>query len=124
MNILFFFFRNHAVTSINKLLLTLRFYATGNFLITSGDFLGVSKTTASLIVRDVSIVIAKLRPRFIKMPTTEREISKLQRSFYQIARFPRTIGAIDCTHVKIQNPGTLYINCNFIIHIENLLNIN
>ncbi|NP_001233059.1 uncharacterized protein LOC100569528 [Acyrthosiphon pisum] len=97
--------RNHAVTSINKLLLALRFYATGNFLITSGDFLGVSKTTASLIVRDVSIAIAKLRPRFIQMPTTEREISKLQRSFYQIARFPRTIGAIDCTHVKIQNPG-------------------
>ncbi|XP_060844436.1 LOW QUALITY PROTEIN: putative nuclease HARBI1 [Rhopalosiphum padi] len=97
--------RNHAVTPINKLLLILRFYATGNFLITSGDFFGVSKTTASLIVRDVSIAIAKLRPRFIKMPTTEREISKLQRSFYQIARFPRAIGAIDCTHVKIQNPG-------------------
>lgn len=43
------------------------------------------------------------------MPTTEREISKLQRSFYQIARFPRAIGAIDCTHVKIQNPGNTKI---------------
>nr|CAI5851229.1 unnamed protein product [Callosobruchus analis] len=25
--------------------------------------------------------------------------------FYQIARCPRCIGVIDCTHVKIQSPG-------------------
>jgi len=95
------------VASIDKLLLTLRFYATGNFLITVRDFCGVSKTTASLIVRDVSIAIAKLRPKFIKMPSSEREITALQKRFYQIAKFPRTIGAIDCTHVKIQNPGNI-----------------
>lgn len=41
------------------------------------------------------------------MPETEAEINKLQLQFYKIARFPRTIGAIDCTHVKIQNPGNL-----------------
>uniref|UniRef100_A0A2S2NS44 Putative nuclease HARBI1 n=1 Tax=Schizaphis graminum TaxID=13262 RepID=A0A2S2NS44_SCHGA len=98
-------YRNHAVTSINKLLLTLRFYATGNFLITAGDFLGVSKTTSSLIVRDVSVALARLLPRFIKMPDTELEINTLQNRFYDIAKFPRVIGAIDCTHVKIQNPG-------------------
>ncbi|KAF0706476.1 Uncharacterized protein FWK35_00023526 [Aphis craccivora] len=92
--------RNNAVTTINKLLLTLRFYATGNFLITAGDFMGLV-----LIVRDVSVSIAKLQPRFIRMPETETEIRNLQRRFFQIARFPRTIGAIDCTHIKIQNPG-------------------
>lgn len=91
--------------SLNKLLLTLRFYATGNFLITAGDFLGVSKTTSSLIVRDVSVALARLLPRFIKMPDTEIEINTLQNRFYDIAKFPRVIGAIDCTHVKIQNPG-------------------
>jgi len=103
---LFLNFRNHALTSIEKLLLALRFYATGNFLITVGDFVGVSKTTASLIVRDVSIAIAKLRPTFVKMPI-ESEIPTMQKRFYQIAKFPRTIGAIDCTHVKIQNPGNI-----------------
>lgn len=89
---------------MDKLLLTLRFYATGNFLITAGDFVGVSKTTACLIVR-ISVAIAKLRPTFIRMPETEIEMSNLHLSFFQIARFPRTIGVIDCTHVKIQNPG-------------------
>ncbi|KAF0750622.1 Uncharacterized protein FWK35_00013165 [Aphis craccivora] len=39
------------------------------------------------------------------MPETETELRNLQRRFYQIAGFPRTIGAIDCTHIKIQNPG-------------------
>lgn len=102
------------MTPINKLLLTLRFfYATGNFLITAGDFIGVSKTTACLIVRNVSVAIAKLRPIFIRMPETETEVRDLQLRFYQIARFPRTIGAIECTHIKIQNPGkSVKITCN------------
>lgn len=93
------------MTSITKLLLTLRFYATGNFLITAGDFIGVSKSTASLIVKNVSVAIARLRPKFIKMPETEGEINTIQRQFYELAKFPRVICAIDCTHVKIQSPG-------------------
>lgn len=105
---LFLNFRNHAMTSIEKLLLALRFYATGNFLITAGDFMGVSKTTASLIVRDVSTAIAKLRSTFVCMPI-ESEMPTMQKCFYQIAKFPRTIGAIDCTHVKIQNPGNIML---------------
>lgn len=67
--------------------------------------MGVSKTTSSLIFRDVSVALARLLPRFIKMPDTELEINTLQNHFYDIAKFPRVIGAIDCTHVKIQNPG-------------------
>lgn len=70
------------MTPINKLLLTLRFYATGNFLITAGDFIGVSKTTACLIVRNVRVAIAKLRPIFIRMPETETEVRDLQLRFY------------------------------------------
>ncbi|CAI6372559.1 unnamed protein product [Macrosiphum euphorbiae] len=46
---------NNAVTPINKLLLALRFYATGDFPITAGDFIGVSKSTACLIIRDVIV---------------------------------------------------------------------
>jgi len=60
--------------------------------------MGVSKTTACIIVQDVSVAIAKLRPRFIRMPETETEIRNLQRRFYQIARFPRTIGRCNRLH--------------------------
>lgn len=39
------------------------------------------------------------------MPESEEEIKKVQEEFYNISRFPRCIGALDCTHVKIQSPG-------------------
>ena len=45
---------------MQKLLLIWRFYATGSFLISAGDVIGVSKSSACLIVRDVSLTIAKL----------------------------------------------------------------
>lgn len=65
----------------------------------------MSKATASTTVRRVSIALANLRPQYIKMPSTEEEIAELRQSFYNIARFPRCIGALDCTHIKIQSPG-------------------
>lgn len=113
----FNFQRNCAISPIDKLLWTLRFYATGSFLITAGDFLGVSKSSTCIIVRTVSTPIARLCHQFIRMPATDEEVYTLQRCFYKIARFPRAIGAIDCTHIRIQRPGywlLLTIISNFI----------
>lgn len=74
-------------------------------LISVGDFSGVCKTTASVIVQRVSFALASLREKFIKMPQTYEELSDASYAFYDIAKFPKTIGAIDCTHIKIQSPG-------------------
>lgn len=98
-----------AVSPMEQLLLTLRIYATGSFLITIGDFSGVSTTSAHYIVHRVSQAITRLRPRYIHFPTTEQEIRKEQLQFYNIARFPRVIGCIDCTHVHVQSFGKFYI---------------
>lgn len=54
---------------MDHLLLTLRFYASGSYLISAGDFSGVSKTSAYTIVHRVTNAIARLRPRYIKFPT-------------------------------------------------------
>lgn len=43
---------------MTQLLLTLRFFATGNFLITAGDFSGVSVAAAGQIVKRVSYALA------------------------------------------------------------------
>lgn len=39
------------------------------------------------------------------MPQSRAEIQEVQAGFYKIAKFPKVIGAIDCTHIKIQSPG-------------------
>lgn len=103
-----FVYRNNALTPSSMLLLTLQFYATGSFLIDIGDFAGVHKSTASVVVNKVSRAIAKLAPRYICFPGNEEDIRNIQQRFFQKARFPRCIGALDCTHVRIQSPGGDY----------------
>lgn len=97
--------RNQALSASEMVLLTLRFYASGSFLITTGDFSGIHKSTASKVINKVSRAIAQLSPLYIKFPNTEEEIGRLRQKFYNIAKFPRCIGALDCTHIKIQSPG-------------------
>ncbi|XP_067208392.1 putative nuclease HARBI1 [Linepithema humile] len=94
--------RNNAITPLHQLLLTLRFYATGTFQISIADFAGIHKSTACRIIKKVTIALASECHRYIRFPeNTER----IRQQFYNIAKFPRVIGAIDCTHVKIQSPG-------------------
>lgn len=89
----------------HKVLLTLRYYATGSMLIVYGDFMGIHKSTASRIVKLVSHVIATLRPQFVKFPNNENDIEQIKQDFYNIAKFPMVVGALDCTHIKIRSPG-------------------
>lgn len=74
-------------------------------LIVVGDFCGVHKSTASRIVKKVTEAIASLRIHYINFPQDQNEKNEICRKFYELARFPRVIGAIDCTHIKIQSPG-------------------
>uniref|UniRef100_A0A6P7H3R6 Nuclease HARBI1 n=1 Tax=Diabrotica virgifera virgifera TaxID=50390 RepID=A0A6P7H3R6_DIAVI len=96
---------NNSLSPINQLLVTLRMYATGSHLVTIGDFIEADKSTMSRIVKKVTGCLASLRPNYIKMPQTEPTINQRQQEFYEIARFPRVIGAIDGCHVKINHPG-------------------
>ncbi|KAJ8913903.1 hypothetical protein NQ315_005700 [Exocentrus adspersus] len=99
--------QNAAVTAISQLLLTLRYFATGSMLVVVADFCGVHKVTASRIVKKVSEAIASLGNQFINFPHDPHEIDRICADFYQIARFPRVIGTIDCTHIRIQSPEAL-----------------
>lgn len=104
-NIFSFTHRNHSITAMNQLLITLRFYACGSFQIIVGDHFNITKSTAGRIIHRVSHYIAMLREQFISMPTTNHELNHLAREFFNISGFPNVCGAIDCTHIKIQSPG-------------------
>ncbi|XP_071641997.1 putative nuclease HARBI1 [Temnothorax longispinosus] len=97
--------QNNVISPMKQLLLTLRFYATGSHLLSAGDYSGVSKTSSHRIIHRVTAAIARLRPRYIKFPMLAEEIKREQMKFFDIARFPRVIGCIDCTHIKVQSFG-------------------
>lgn len=95
---------------MNQLLCALRFYATGCGQLSASDFGGFSKSMAHRIIHRVSAAIASLYKTHIVFPDGDNEMRRTQAGFYRIARFPKVIGAIDCTHVKIKSPGTFIIS--------------
>ena len=57
------------------------------------------------MVRRVCLVITnKLGPEYIKLPTTKTETEYLTSNFYNAHGFPQCIGAVDGTHIFIQQP--------------------
>ncbi|XP_044599579.1 putative nuclease HARBI1 [Cotesia glomerata] len=97
--------RNDAVPPMTQLLLLLRFCATGSFIITVGDFFGITKSCAHKIIDSLLEMIASLSDEFIHFPSTPVEILQNQVEFYQTAGFIRVVGCIDCKHVKVESFG-------------------
>ncbi|XP_050706380.1 putative nuclease HARBI1 [Eriocheir sinensis] len=87
-----------------KMLVTLRYLATGNFLLTIADNLDMSKASAGKCVREVAHLISYLAPTYIQFPRPEEAHHVAQR-FYDIAGMPGVIGCVDGTHIPIQSPG-------------------
>ncbi|KAJ8965269.1 hypothetical protein NQ317_005146 [Molorchus minor] len=46
------------------------------------------------------------------MPISQQEIYSTKKKFLNLARFPRVIGAIDCTHIKNNFTRFLFIGDN------------
>ncbi|KAE9528791.1 hypothetical protein AGLY_012366 [Aphis glycines] len=98
--------RNVALSPEVQVLITLRYYATGTFQAVIGDHIRVNKSTVCRTIKRVSTAIALLCPQFINMPQSAHERSIVSTGFYKIRNFPRVIGAIDCTHIRIQSPNS------------------
>lgn len=95
------------ISGLDKILITLRYFATANFHLASADFFGVSESSVCNIIPIVCDKIASLRERFIRMPITDAEIERNKRDFFRVAGMPAVIGAIDGTLVRIQEVGGL-----------------
>lgn len=97
-----------------QVLSCLRLFAKGTFQDCAANVHGFSQPTMCRIVKNVSIALAELRPQYIRFPTTVEEQHREMTGFYEIRQFPKVIACIDCTHIKIANPGGdfagMYIN--------------
>ncbi|CAK1589292.1 unnamed protein product [Parnassius mnemosyne] len=97
--------RGLPVPPIYQLLVALRFYSSGSFQIITGDLIKVSQPTVSRIVKRVSYLFCLKMQRFVKFSSN---LETIKEQFYSIGSFPGIIGAIDGTHIPIQNPGGSY----------------
>ncbi|XP_022175254.1 putative nuclease HARBI1 [Myzus persicae] len=76
-----------------------------NRVILAPYFTGVSESSACRYVRQACRAIARHRSKFIYFPKNVVDMRKVVNGFYSLCRFPKVVGAVDCTHVKIQSPG-------------------
>ncbi|GBM50001.1 hypothetical protein AVEN_113061-1, partial [Araneus ventricosus] len=66
--------KNYALSSTEKVLIALRYYATGSFQLVLGDLEKVSQSSASRAINDVSKALASLQPNYIRLPQTGLEL--------------------------------------------------
>jgi len=87
-----------------QFLVFVKFGATDSFQITVGNLNNITQGTISKMIKRVAISVAKLYKHFVKYPSHEEARLEI-RKFYELSRLPGVVGAIDCTHVKINSPG-------------------
>ena len=92
-----------AVPTDKRVALTLWFLATGADFRTIAHLFGVSKSTVSVVVRDVSSAILQLLPRYIRFPTGDA-LKEVVAGFKTEYGFPQCAGAIDGSHIPIVSP--------------------
>lgn len=97
-----------------QVLATLRYLAKGCYQREVADLHGISQPALSVIIGRIVRVLATYLPEYIRFPTEREELRTMKQKFFRVAGMPGIVGAIDCTHIKIKNPGgehpALYIN--------------
>lgn len=105
--------KSHAIPCHTSVLVTLRFYASGSFQSVVGDSTGLSQSSVSRIIGEVTLALYRRAILEVKMPRGVEEITNIKQKFFEMSRFPNVIGAIDCTHVAIKAPYNnepIYVN--------------
>ncbi|XP_057689511.1 putative nuclease HARBI1 [Corythoichthys intestinalis] len=92
--------RSQAFTTAQTVCLSLRYFASGQYMYSIGDAEHLSKNTVCRAIRKVVLALAKLVDAFVVFPGHLTAL-QIKEGFYAIAGFPRVIGVIDCTHIPI-----------------------
>lgn len=108
--------RRSRVPRQTRILVALRFFATGDYQRGVGEeyLLSASQQVVSRCIDEVATCIAtNLSRLWIKFPMDERRRNDIKRRFMEKAGFPGIIGCIDCTHIAILAPAHeehIYVN--------------
>ncbi|XP_050316046.1 uncharacterized protein LOC126750463 [Anthonomus grandis grandis] len=93
-----------AISIQERLVITLRFSATGNSFTSIGYLFKVSNQTISVIVPEVCKAINEALKDQIKIPKTQQEWMKIANGFQYYWNFPHCLVTIDGKHIVLQAP--------------------
>lgn len=93
---------NSPLNHTQQLSVSLRYFATGDFQISCGDFQGISQPTVCRIMHRVTDAIASLSREVIKFPD---DVSETNSHFFDYCGLPGISGIIDGSHIPIRSPG-------------------
>ncbi|KAK3886785.1 hypothetical protein Pcinc_009105 [Petrolisthes cinctipes] len=99
--------RNVPITPEMKVLMTLRYLATGKMQQCNSDDLGPSQPSVSNSITQTlhALTAPHLIKQFIKFPALHHhELARIAGEFRQVAGFPGVVGVIDGTHIRIIAP--------------------
>ncbi|XP_077111117.1 uncharacterized protein LOC143766979 [Ranitomeya variabilis] len=102
-----------AITPAERLMVTLRFLATGESMTSLHYQFRLGISTISGIVKDTCRAVwTTLQPEYIPQPSMEIWLRSAE-EFQQICNFPNCVGAVDGKHIRIAKPagtGSEYYN--------------
>ena len=96
--------RNYPFPPDIQVITAIRVFRSGSFQQINGDLYSISQPSVSRIVKRVAKAYASVFNEYVQFPR-QNELPKIRAEFYDIAKFPGVIGAIDCTHVQIKVNG-------------------
>ena len=93
-----------AVDVVKQVACTLHYLSDEGRIRKTANAFGLSRQVVSKIIRRVcKAITTHLGSKYIKLPYTEAEVKILVKKFHQSHGFPQCLGAIDSTHIDINN---------------------
>lgn len=97
-------FRRGALSSVHRMKVFLSYINDPGYQKCIGAKLGVSQATVSRAVNAVDDSIITYSNEWIKIPTTNSEITEEKKLWQRKYKFPTAIGVIGCSHIGILKP--------------------
>ena len=104
----------NTITEAERLMVTLRYLATGEAQQAQAFYFRLGKATVSKIVRETCIALWEaLNETYVKTPSTSYDWKNIAQEFNEEWNFPHCLGAIDGKHIMMECPkngGSAYFN--------------
>lgn len=102
-------YRNNSLPVSIQVCTALRYFAQGGHLSLIGDSTHISKTSTYRCIMNVASILSNHLSKYVYFDN----FTLIKNRFYETYNFPRVIGVIDGTHVRIKKPSTnehVYVN--------------